>query len=155
MGLGVPGMGMAAPVPVAALQTPLPPPFQGERPPIPAGEPPSKKQKVEGTAAISEAEWIATHPEPIILKVASPLHENKNGWKLDGQTIEIPILVSEKISALKEAICTAVNGLPGNKQNLKVEGLPYFKDKDSLAIYNLVTGTDIVMGVKERGKRRK
>lgn len=102
-----------------------------------------------------ENEWIAAHPNPITLRVIVPQQENKNGWALDGQTLEFHMPVSQKVQELKEQITTALQGIPANKQNLKVEGLPFLKDKDSLASYNLSSGVEIHLGVKERGKRKK
>ena len=89
------------------------------------------------------------------MRVVAPEHENKAGWDLTGQTIELRLSLTGPVSALKEASCTAVGGLPANKQNLKVEGLPYLKDKETLASYNLEAGVEIQLTVKERGKRRK
>ena len=133
----------------------LPPPsFAGSlRPPVPMGEPPAKKQRLDSTS-VPESEWIAAHPNPITLKVIVPQQENKNGWALDGQTLEFSMSVAQKVSELKEQLTTALQ-IPTNKQNLKVEGLPFLKDKDSLAVYNLSSGVEIQLGVKERGKRKK
>jgi len=157
-GVGVPPfMGMMPPgaIPGAIPGMPMVPQppnpaFMGAQPP-PPNEPPPKRQKVETSAE----EWIASHPNPINIKVVVPVYENKNGWKLEGQTLEFNFKVSELVSTLKDAISKALNGMPANKQNLKVEGLPFLKDKDTLAQYNLEDQVEIQLGVKERGKRKK
>merc|ERR1712137_677287 len=129
-GVGVPPfMGMMPPgaIPGAIPGMPMVPQppnpaFMGAQPP-PPNEPPPKRQKVETSAE----EWIASHPNPINIKVVVPVYENKNGWKLEGQTLEFNFKVSELVSTLKDAI----------------------------AQYNLEDQVEIQLGVKERGKRKK
>ena len=88
------------------------------------------------------------------MKIYVPKQENKQGWLLDGQTIEISINPSESVGQLKSTIAEKLN-LPANKQNLRVENMPFLKDKDSLAFYNLDESKEISLGIKERGKRKK
>ena len=139
-----------------APPAPMPPAFPTPPvlPPPPPNEPPPKRQKVENGLQPAE-EWIASHSEPILIKIAIPEYENKNNWNLEGQTLEFRMNVSEKVSVLKAKLSEALNGMPANKQNLKVEGLPFLKDKDTLAQYNLEDNVEINLGVKERGRRKK
>ena len=117
-------------------------------------EPPAKKQKVEewNDRLIPEDQWIRDNPEPIVIRVILPNYPNQNGWQLDGNSLSVTISVTEAVQKLKEEIAKLVS-IPANKQNLKVEGLPFLKDKDTLALYNLRPFVDVYLSVKERGKR--
>jgi splicing factor 3A subunit 1 len=46
-------------------------------------------------------------------------------------------------------------GMPQNKQKLKAPGISILKDQNSLAYYNMRSGTSVSLGVKERGGRKK
>lgn len=150
---GFPMMPGVVPPPMGFPMASNPPPIPPSQPP-PPNEPPPKKQKVD-QGLIPADEWIASHVDPIAIHVVIPNYENKNGWDLKGQTLTFNFRVSEPVSALKDALSKSLNGMPSNKQNLKVEGLPFLKDKDSLANYNLDDNVEIQLSVKERGKRRK
>jgi splicing factor 3A subunit 1 len=82
-----------------------------------------------------------------------PSDPSKPEWKLEGQTIEVSLHVRELVSVLKERVREQLGGMPTNKQQLTGPGLPVFKDKDTLATYNLTDGEALTLKVKVRGGR--
>lgn len=151
---GFPMMPGIVPPPMGFPMASNPPTQVPSQPPPPPNEPPPKKQKVD-QGLVPADDWMASHPDPISFTVHIPSYENKNGWDLKGQSLTFNFRVSELVSSLKDALSKQLNGMPANKQNLKVEGLPFLKDKDTLAQYNLDNNVEIQLSVKERGKRRK
>lgn len=119
---------------------------------IPDDEPPNKKQRSEDNL-IPEAEFIATHKGPISLQVQAPSAVDKAEWRLNGQIISISIPLSDTISTLKSKIQEETS-LPPAKQKISYDGM-FFKDNNSIAYYNLLSGTTVQLQIKERGGRKK
>lgn len=122
-------------------------------PPIPIDdEPPNKKQRTEDNL-VPESEFIAAHNGPVSLQVQAPNGVDKPEWRLNGQIIPITLSLTDSVSTLKSKI-QEETGLPPAKQKLSYEGM-FFKDSNSIAFYNLLSGTTVQLQIKERGGRKK
>lgn len=78
---------------------------------------------------------------------------DKAPWKLNGQLVRVTINVGESVKALKEKLAEELD-MPANKQKLSLAGVGVLNDTKTLAYYN-VPSTEIELGVKERGGRKK
>lgn len=122
-------------------------------PPVPVDdEPPNKKQRTEDNL-IPEAEFMATHKGPVSLQVQAPSGSDKAEWRLNGQIISITLSLNDTISTLKSKIQEETS-LPPAKQKISYEGM-FFKDNNTIAFYNLLSGTTVHLQIKERGGRKK
>lgn len=115
-------------------------------------EPPNKKQRSEDNL-IPEAEFMATHKGPVSLQVQAPSGVDKAEWRLNGQIISITLSLNDSISTLKSKIQEETS-LPPAKQKISYEGM-FFKDNNTIAFYNLLSGTTVQLQIKERGGRKK
>lgn len=101
-GMGPPGMPPAMPpygmpppgmpgMPMPGMPYGMMPPGYGmPGMPLQEGEPSFKKQKM-GPALLPEAEFLATHPGPVLIKVTVPAASEKGAqpeWNFQGQTLE-------------------------------------------------------------------
>lgn len=114
-------------------------------------EPPSKRQRTEANL-IPEKEFLARSRGPVTFRVQCP-NADKAEWNLNGQTLTFTLPLTDEVSVIKAKIHEAT-GMPGGKQKLQLEGL-FIKDSNSLAFYNMQTGSLINLQVKERGGRKK
>uniref|UniRef100_W8C6H1 Splicing factor 3A subunit 1 n=2 Tax=Ceratitis capitata TaxID=7213 RepID=W8C6H1_CERCA len=122
-------------------------------PPMPVDdEPPNKKMRTEDNL-ISEEEFIANHKSPITIQIQIPSVIDKSEWKLNGQTIAFSMSLSDTVSNLKSKIQDET-GMPPAKQKISYEGM-FFKDSNTMAYYNLLSGATIHLQIKERGGRKK
>lgn len=115
-------------------------------------EPPSKKQRSEDNL-IPEFEFMADHKGPVSLQIQAPSGVDKPEWRLNGQIISITVALNDTVSTLKIKI-QEETGLPPAKQKISHEGM-FFKDNNSIAFYNLLSGTTVQLQIKERGGRKK
>eukprot|EP01100_Stratorugosa_tubuloviscum_P015045 TRINITY_DN8437_c0_g1_i1.p1 TRINITY_DN8437_c0_g1~~TRINITY_DN8437_c0_g1_i1.p1 ORF type:complete len:622 (-),score=280.66 TRINITY_DN8437_c0_g1_i1:15-1880(-) len=117
-------------------------------------EPNSKKIRIDEmpSTLIPEELFLLQHPGTIIVKVQAPVSE-KTPWQLNGQLVNFEMTAKSTIGHLKEQIKQKLNGMPTNKQNLKAPGLPFLKDQNTLASYNITSDILINLLVKERGGR--
>uniref|UniRef100_A0A803WDQ1 Splicing factor 3A subunit 1 n=1 Tax=Ficedula albicollis TaxID=59894 RepID=A0A803WDQ1_FICAL len=134
--------------PVAPVPSPAPMPPVHPPPPM-EDEPVSKKLKSEDSL-IPEEEFLRRNKGPVTVKVQVPNMQDKTEWKLNGQ-----VLVSSScpVSVIKVKIHEAT-GMPAGKQKLQYEGI-FIKDSNSLAYYNMTSGSLIHLALKERGGRKK
>ncbi|XP_044258285.1 splicing factor 3A subunit 1 isoform X1 [Tribolium madens] len=154
-----PPLMMAAPPPMAGFVTPMPqmPPMGGM--PVkhpsesqPEEEPTNKKMRNEDSL-IPEEVFLSRNPNPVSIKIAIPVVPEKAEWKLTGQMISLNVPLSESVSSIKSKIQEETN-MPPAKQKLFYDGM-FFKDSNTLAYYNIITGAVIQLQVKERGGRKK
>jgi len=124
-----------------------------ERPDPPEGQPPSKKQKVDGRLE-PEKDWLEKHPGTLLVVVQVPNMPDKPQWNLNGQLERIQVVMSDKVTSLKEKVSEKLGGMPSNKQKLKSE-IGFWKDNKTLAYYNASNGMVLELGIKERGGRKK
>jgi splicing factor 3A subunit 1 len=145
---GMPPMGM---VPPGMSPFGMPPPGYGVLPPEMEDEPSLKKQKL----GLSEDEFLARHPGPVVIKVVVPPASEKGAqpeWNFEGQTLELSLDPKLTIADLKNVVRDRLGGMPPAKQKLESMGLGFLKDNLSLAAYNMGDGTEITLGVKTRGR---
>ncbi|XP_076454241.1 splicing factor 3A subunit 1-like [Babylonia areolata] len=136
------GMGMGGP----------PGPSQHPGPGMSQDEPPSKKQKTEDNL-IPEDIFLQKNKGPVSVKVMVPNVSDKPEWKLNGQTLEFTLPLTDTISVLKAKLNEAL-GMPAGKQKLQYEGI-FVKDSNTLAFYNFMMGATVQLQMKERGGRKK
>ena len=145
-----------APLPPTAPPVPLPPaaappPQAPEAPADAAGSSPPPA----GGPLLPEGEWLARAAAPCAVSVTLP--EVAGDDSLSGGTAEVQVeSLKETVAGFKKLLKAQV-GLPATKQKLSIEGIGFLKDGKSLAHYNCggPNGRTVVLGVKERGGRRK
>ncbi|XP_011198621.1 splicing factor 3A subunit 1 isoform X2 [Bactrocera dorsalis] len=115
-------------------------------------EPPNKKIRSEDNL-IPEEEFISKHKSPITIQIQIPNVVDKSEWKLNGQTIAFSLSLADTVSNLKAKIQDET-GMPPAKQKISYEGM-FFKDSNTMAFYNLLSGATIHLQIKERGGRKK
>ncbi|XP_018794376.1 PREDICTED: splicing factor 3A subunit 1 isoform X2 [Bactrocera latifrons] len=115
-------------------------------------EPPNKKIRSEDNL-IPEEEFISKHKSPITIQIQIPNVVDKSEWKLNGQTIAFSLSLTDTVSNLKAKIQDET-GMPPAKQKISYEGM-FFKDSNTMAFYNLLSGATIHLQIKERGGRKK
>ena len=90
------------------------------------------------------------------MHTASPVDSTVPAWGLQGQTVDVSVLVTSTIKQFKEALSALLGGMPAAKQQLKaVTGGAFFKDTQTLADLNLGSGSSIDLTVKTRGGAKK
>jgi len=125
------------------------------QPPPPEDEPGAKRQKLEELNLIPEERFLADYPSPVNLVVqVPPPPPEKNEWNFQGQMLQFILPPTSTITNVKEKI-KEVLGMPPNKQKLKGPHISILKDTQTLAYYNVTPGTVLVLGIKERGGRKK
>eukprot|EP00761_Pharyngomonas_kirbyi_P000565 gb/GECH01000565.1/.p1 GENE.gb/GECH01000565.1/~~gb/GECH01000565.1/.p1 ORF type:complete len:742 (+),score=281.04 gb/GECH01000565.1/:1-2226(+) len=140
--------------PGTGVQQPPPPPVSSTDTDQ-SGEPATKKPRTESQSSlVPEDQWLEQHPDPVSLKVVFPNVSEKKDWKLDGRIADITLNPKDTISVLKDRVFEESN-LPQKKQKLNVSSLGFLKDRFTAAYYNLESGTEVFLGVKERGGRKK
>lgn len=102
---------------------------------------------------MGEAEFMAMHKGPVSIQVQAPSGVDKAEWRLNGQIIPITLSLSDSITTLKSKI-QEETGLPPAKQKISYDGM-FFKDNNTIAFYNLLSGTTVQLQIKERGGRKK
>uniref|UniRef100_A0A6B2EH38 Splicing factor 3A subunit 1 n=1 Tax=Phlebotomus kandelakii TaxID=1109342 RepID=A0A6B2EH38_9DIPT len=143
-----PPQGAAMPGPPMMEAPQQPPPLQQP----PDDEPPSKKSRTEDHL-VPEAQFLTRHKGPITIQVQVPSMTEKPEWRLNGQTVSVTLALTDTITALKGKLQDET-GMPPAKQKISYEGM-FFKDSNSLAYYNLLSGATVHLALKERGGRKK
>lgn len=115
-------------------------------------EPQAKKLRTEDSL-IPEQQFLGRNKGPVQLSIAVPMMAEKAEWKLNGQTLNITLQISDTVATMK-ALIHEQTGMPPGKQKLQYEGM-FFKDNNTLAYYNLASGNVINLLPKERGGRKK
>lgn len=121
-------------------------------PPIDLDEPPSKKSRTEDHL-IEENVFMQRHKGPVTIQIQCPNMTDKSDWKLNGQTIAMTLQLTDSVSMLKSKL-QGETGMPPAKQKIFYEGM-FFKDNNSVAYYNLLSGATVHLQLKERGGRKK
>uniref|UniRef100_A0A0N5CB43 Splicing factor 3A subunit 1 n=1 Tax=Strongyloides papillosus TaxID=174720 RepID=A0A0N5CB43_STREA len=111
--------------------------------------PPIKKSKMESDL-LPEEEFLKISPPTIEVSIEIP-NQEENGLK--GQVLHISIEVKSTVGDLKGKISTSIN-IPTSKIKLSHEGI-FLKDAQSIAAYNLKSGSFLNLSLKERGGKKK
>lgn len=130
---------------------PSAPPVMPE-PVVNEDEPPNKRPRQEDHL-IPEDVFMQTHKGPVSIQVQCPNVSDKPEWKLSGQLVTITIAIDDTIQKLKQKV-QGETDMPPAKQKISHDGI-FFKDSNSVAYYNLVSGSTVHLQVKERGGRKK
>lgn len=115
-------------------------------------EPLSKKSRQEDNL-IPEDVFLQHHKGPVTIQVQVPHVSDKPEWKLNGQTLSINIGLADTIQKLKQKVQEETE-MPPAKQKISHDGI-FFKDSNSVAFYNLLSGATVHLQIKERGGRKK
>ena len=129
--------------PPAAVQ-PVPPAAAA-----PAPAPPKPQQ-----AFVPESLWLSANPLPLTLHLHVPSDESSS-FLLRGQTVTLPMQLTDSVDALKVRLTAELGGLPGNRQQFQLIGGAFLKEGNSFAYYNLFDGAHINLKLKERGGKKK
>jgi splicing factor 3A subunit 1 len=154
-----PPLMMAAPPPMGGFVTPMaqmgpPMGMQVKHPGDgPSEDEPSNKKMRNEDSLIPEEVFLSRNPNPVAIKIAIPMMPEKAEWKLTGQMLTLNVPLAESVSSIKSKILEETN-MPPAKQKLFYDGM-FFKDSNTLAYYNIITGAVIQLQVKERGGRKK
>ena len=145
---------VAAPAPYLAV---VPPPSVAPAPPAaPASNqvapPPPAKQPQP--AFVPEALWLSANPPSLTLHLHVP-NDPSSAFRLQGQTLSIPVQLTDSVDALKARLTAELAGLPGNRQQFQLIGGAFLKEGHSFAFYNLFDGARITLKLKERGGKKK
>ena len=90
----------------------------------------------------------------VTLAVRLPIDSATPAWTLDGRVITLTTTVSSTVKELKEQLSAHVGEMPASKQQLKHPALSFLKDSLSLAHFNIQSGTELALVLKQRGGRR-
>ncbi|XP_019853715.1 PREDICTED: splicing factor 3A subunit 1-like [Amphimedon queenslandica] len=135
----------------AMIPHPMPHPFIHPAPPV---EPPAaKKPKSDIDNLIPENQFIASHPGPVTFTVLVPNVGERSEWPLNGQNLSISLPITDPVSVIKSKIADEL-GMPPGKQKLQI-GTLFIKDSNTLGFYNVTSETVVLLGLKERGGRKK
>lgn len=121
-------------------------------PAINEDEPPNKRPRQEDHL-IPEDVFMQSHKGPVSIQVQCPTVTDKPEWKLNGQLVTITIALDDTIQKLKQKV-QGETDMPPAKQKISHDGI-FFKDSNTVAYYNLVSGATVHLQVKERGGRKK
>ena len=113
-------------------------------------EPPAKRQRTDGL--LREDDFIEANPMDFTLAVVLPTTMEKYGGKMVGQTLQLAVQLTDKVSTLKAKI-QAEFEIPPGKQTLKV-GTTVLNNCNSLAFYNITAGKSATLTEKIRGGRK-
>lgn len=147
-----PGTSLAPAPPVMDPSMMAPPPQQLPPQVIIDDEPPNKKTRTEDHL-IAETQFMALHKGPITIQVQVPNMMEKNEWRLNGQVVAVTLGLADQISLLKSKLQDET-GMPPAKQKISFDGM-FFKDNNTMAYYNLLSGATVHLQIKERGGRKK
>ncbi|XP_032899211.1 splicing factor 3A subunit 1 [Amblyraja radiata] len=132
---------------------PAPMPSSLPRPPPPLDDEPATKKMKSEDNLIPEEEFLRRSKGPVTVKIQVPNMQDKSEWKLNGQVLVFTLPLTDQVSVVKVKIHEAT-GMPAGKQKLQYEGI-FIKDSNSLAYYNVTSGSVIHLALKERGGRKK
>lgn len=122
------------------------------QPPMP--EEPEPKRHRSDFVLDPEEEFIARMGGgPSKVRVQCPIL--KDNEKLFGQLLEVEVeSLMDTIGRVKNRLADVLS-LPANKQKLSRDGVGFLKDEFSLAHYNVSEDVTLILGIKERGGRKK
>ncbi|MEW5307630.1 MAG: hypothetical protein WDW36_010009 [Sanguina aurantia] len=130
----------------------LPPPPREAPPPMPEDEPESKRARTD-LVLEAEEDFLSRFPGASSVKVVVPEVEGSD--KLIGQMLEVEVAsLKDSVADFKQRLAGVLD-LAANKQNLSRDGIGFLRNELSLAHYNVSPDIVLVLGVRERGGRKK
>lgn len=153
-GLPPPPMRSAVLLPPPPVMQNLPPgPPRDAPPPVPSDEPDAKRARTDFVLEPEEEFLSRLGGGPSKVRVQCPEVEGND--KLIGQILEVEVATLMDTVGHFKARLADVLEVPANKQKLNREGVGFLRDELSLAHYNVAPDIVLVLGIKERGGRKK
>ncbi|KAI9145738.1 Pre-mRNA splicing factor PRP21 like protein-domain-containing protein [Paraphysoderma sedebokerense] len=116
---------------------------------------PSKKQKL-ADGFVPEDEWLSQHPGTVTFSISVPNLPDKHP-SFNGAALTISLPLTAKVSELKDQVAS-ISNLASGKQKLTIidpnGNNIVLKNTETLASYNIKEGSEVSLGMKERGGRR-
>lgn len=144
-----PGMG----APMTAFQRIA---MQQQAPPL--EDPAAKRAKIAAPGAtgeaalVDESEWLKQHSGPLRIIVAVPAEVAE----VPGGVVEVTLDATQTVSDLKDKVSSSLSDFPANKMKLNIVGGMFLnKDAWTLAHYNLRSGINLQLGLRERGGKKR
>ena len=175
----LPTVSSFAAAPAASHPAPLPPPALPQPPAtappsaLPAAAAPSSAPAGDAAAAIApvpaapagrpqpafvpEALWLSAHPLPVTLRLHL-LPDKSLPSHVHGQVMELPMLLTDSVDAVKERLVARLAPAPLQPAHLQLQlrvSSHFLKNGSSLAAYNLYDGAELNVKGREKGGKRK
>ncbi|GAA5825145.1 hypothetical protein JCM11251_006118 [Rhodosporidiobolus azoricus] len=132
-------------LPAAAAATGTTRPAEDE----PEDEPSAKRSKRAGEGALySEEDWLASHPDPVKIKVQMPEYAEKPAWGCKGQEVELDVPLTLLVGTIRDRIQATV-GLPVGKQRYLHNGR-ILANSTTLAALNFDNGDTLTCEIKKK-----
>lgn len=124
----------------------------GGKPALPAGAAPSSSN--DGT--IPEDAFLRQHGQKPVRIIVQVPNDPSKSFNFNGQSMDMQMALTETVGALKSRISGALNNMPTKKMklNIQVSGTFLNKDNFTLAKYNVLPNSVLVVGMRSRGGRK-
>lgn len=73
----------------------------------PEGEPSAKRTRTADGELVPEAEWLASHPDPVKIGVQLPDYPAKPAWGCDGKKLELEVPLSLLVGTIRDRIAVS------------------------------------------------
>ncbi|GAA5875713.1 hypothetical protein JCM8547_007047 [Rhodosporidiobolus lusitaniae] len=114
----------------------------------PEDERAAKRTKVSAGQLYSEEDWLASHPDPVKIKVQVPEYPEKPAWGCKGQEVELEVPLTLLVGTIRDRI-QAIVGLPVGKQKYTHNGR-ILANSTTLAGLNLDNGDVLQLEIKKK-----
>ncbi|BGP17592.1 hypothetical protein JCM10213_001241 [Rhodosporidiobolus nylandii] len=111
-------------------------------------EPSAKRTKRTDGQLYSEEDWLASHPDPVKIKVQLPDYPEKPAWGCVGQEVELEVPLTLLVGTIRDRIQNTV-GLPVGKQKYTFNGR-ILANSTTLAALNLDNGDVLSCEIKKK-----
>ncbi|KAJ8293807.1 Splicing factor 3A subunit 1 [Rhodotorula toruloides] len=127
--------------PATGTTRPLPSSFD-------ASEPSAKRARRTDGHVYPEEDWLATHPDPVRIKVQLPDYPEKPAWGCRGQQVELEVPLTLLIGTVRDRISGLV-GVPVGKQRYMYNDR-LLANATTLAALNLDNGDVLTLQLKDK-----
>ena len=111
-------------------------------------KPVKQKLRIGEMELEEENEWLSENPGTIDLKILCP--DEAKDKNLNGQTIDLKIESGkETVLKIKQELKPLLGNLAQGKMKLEIKRMGFLKDANSLAYYNIKSGTPIHFAFEE------
>ena len=115
-------------------------------------KPVKQKLRIGEMELEEENEWLSENPGTIDLKILCP--DEAKDKNLNGQTIDLKIESGkETVLKIKQELKPLLGNLAQGKMKLEIKRMGFLKDANSLAYYNIKSGTPIHLHLKKRWEK--